>query len=99
MQKNEVGPLIYTTYKNNSKGIKDHREQTCGGHGGEGRSGMDWEFGVSICKLTFKIDKQEVPTVAQCVKNLISIHEDAGLNPDLTQWVKGSSIAASCGVG
>ena len=27
-----------------------HREQTCGCHG-DGRSGMDWEFGVSRCKL------------------------------------------------
>ena len=26
-------------------------EQTCGCQGGEGGSGMDWEFGVSRCKL------------------------------------------------
>ena len=29
-----------------------HREQTCGCRGsGEGGRGMDWEFGVSRCKL------------------------------------------------
>ena len=28
-----------------------HGEQTCGCHRGGGRSGMDWESGVSRCKL------------------------------------------------
>ena len=28
-----------------------HGEQTCGCQGGGGGSGMDWEFGVSKCKL------------------------------------------------
>ena len=28
-----------------------HREQTCGCQGGGGLGGMDWEFGVSRCKL------------------------------------------------
>ena len=29
-----------------------HREQTCGFQGGGGR-GMDWEFGISRCKLVY----------------------------------------------
>ena len=35
---------------------------------------------------------------AQRVKNLTSIHEDEGLILCLPQWVKGSSVAASCSV-
>ena len=37
---------------------------------------------------TFKIKHQGIPVVAQWVKNPTSIHEDAGLIPGLTQWVK-----------
>ena len=40
-----------------------------------------------------------VPVVAQWVKNPSSIHEDANLISDLTQQVKRSRIAVSCGVG
>ena len=35
-----------------------------------------------------KIRPRGVPTVAQRVKNLASIYEDAGLIPGLPQWVK-----------
>ena len=31
--------------------------------------------------------------------NLTSVHEDAGLIPGLTQWIRGSDIALSCVVG
>ena len=43
-------------------------------------------------------EDQGVPTVAQQVKNQTSIHEHVSSIPGLTQWVKGSGIAASCGV-
>ena len=35
-----------------------------------------------------KKKKKGVPVVVQWVMNLISIHEDVGLIPDLNQWVK-----------
>ena len=30
-----------------------HREQTCGCQGGGVGGGMDWEFGISRCKLLY----------------------------------------------
>ena len=43
-------------------------------------------------------EKKGVFVVAHWVKNLISVHEDAGLIPGLAHWVKGSGVASSCGV-
>ena len=35
------------------KQIHRHREQTCGCQRGGGGRGMDWEFGISRCKLLY----------------------------------------------
>ena len=37
--------------------------------------------------------------MAQQIKTLASIHQDAGSIPGLTLWVKGPGIAESCGIG
>ena len=42
--------------------------------------------------------KPGVPAVAQWVKNPTSIHEGTGLTPALAQWIRGSSVATSCGI-
>ena len=48
-------------------------------------------FGTLLIGIewTLKAQRLGVPFVAQRVKNLTSIHEDASLIPDLAQWVKG----------
>ena len=40
-----------------------------------------------------------VPVVAQWLTNPTRNHEVAGSVPALVQWVKGSGVAVSCGVG
>ena len=35
------------------KQTQRHREQTCGCQGGRAEGGMDWEFGVSRCKILY----------------------------------------------
>ena len=37
--------------------------------------------------------------MAQQVKNPNRIHKDLGSTPGLAQWVKGSGVVMSCGVG
>ena len=45
------------------------------------------------------IIKSGVPIVVQGVKNLTSVHEDAGSIPSLAQWVKDLGLPPSCGIG
>ena len=50
-------------------------------------------------RADLKVPSQGVPVVAQQVKNPTSIHGDVGSIPGLIQWIKGSGVAVSCGVG
>ena len=56
-------------------------------------------FNVLEGSLRFKIGGCGVRIVVQWVKNPTHIYEDAGLIPSLAQWVGGSGVAVSCGVG
>ena len=40
-----------------------HRENRLVVAKGRVRGGMDWEFGISRCKLLYRMDKQQVPVV------------------------------------
>ena len=55
-----------------------HREQTCGCQGGRGGSGMDWEFGISICKLLhLEWIRNEVPSYStgKYIQSLVTEHD------------------------
>ena len=62
-----------------------------------GKSSQFHQF-YSVLKLA-EVSFYQSSCVAQWVKNLTSIHEIVGSMPDLTQWVKRSSVAASFGIG
>ena len=46
-----------------------------------------------------KLQRPGVPIVVQWLTNPTRNHEVAGSVPALAQWVNGSSVAVSCGVG
>ena len=48
--KYDTSELIYNTKQ---KQTHRHREQTCGCRGGGEEGGLDWEFGISSCKLLY----------------------------------------------
>ena len=60
------------------------REQT---HETKGNSLAD-QYAKQFAFIQVSFIKDESPVVAQQVKNPTSIHEDVGLIPGLTQWVK-----------
>ena len=47
----KIFPMKHNIYSKENEEFHGHGEQICGCHGGGRKSGMDWKFGVSRCKL------------------------------------------------
>ena len=52
-----------------------HGEQTCDYKGGGGRSGMDWNLGVSRCKLLLLECTVLLYSIENCVQSLGTEHD------------------------
>ena len=69
--------MAQTNLSTKQKQTHGHGEQTFDCQGGKGKSGMDWEFGVSICKLLHLewISNEVLLYVAQgTISNLLIDH-------------------------
>ena len=55
--------LKYDNMNISTKQKQTHREQACGCQGEVGGEGLEWEFGISRCKLLHGMDKQQSLTV------------------------------------
>ena len=61
--------------------------------------GKHWGWAQITKWLRTKMASLRSSCCGSGVTNWTSIHEDSNLTPGLAQWVKGSGVAMSCGVG
>ena len=89
--------MVHMNLSTKQKQTHRHREQTCGCQGGGGRGGsvMDWEFGVSRCKLLY----------LQWINNKVLPHstgnyiQPPGIDHDLKRMYMTKSLCCTAEIG